>query len=127
MSRFNQYFNNDFRACTLLAYARDHHRGRDVRIYLMPGDVENVGITDGVDKWICPVICNPFSVDVRKLVGDFMSGIPLPKPMPLGSTKALRRALLGDEPSQPPVRARRALLAPANQTTARSRRVLTNI
>lgn len=126
MSRFNNYFANDFASCRLLAYARDPHRERDVRIYLMPGDIENVGITDGVDKWICPVIANPFSVDIVKLVRMICDGVPIPKPMPPGASRTTRRAVLFDHSPQVPKTSRRAILATI-ETTPRTRRVLTSI
>jgi hypothetical protein len=129
MSRFNSYFANDFASCRLLAYARDPHRERDVRIYLMPGDIENVGVTDGVDKWICPVICNPFSVNIIQLVKDIQSGVVIPKPEPPGSQgKGARRRLFNHDVPTPQPAARRAILAPLEQTQPRSRRaVLSNI
>lgn len=128
MSRFNNYFANDFASCRLLAYARDPHRGRDVRIYLMPGDLENVGITDGIDKWVCPVIANPFSVDIVKLVRMLCDGVPLPKPIPPGEARTTRRAVLFDHSAQAPKTGRRALLDDAETpATSRSRRVLTSI
>lgn len=111
MSRFNTYFNNDFRGCTLLAYAYDKCRNRQVRIFMMPGYLEDVGISDGVDKWVCPVAANAFSVDVRKLIGNILAGIPNPKPVPPGDPGRRRRQLVLDEPTQTPAKPRRAVLA----------------
>lgn len=128
MSRFNHYFMNDFASCKLIAYARDPHRGRDVRLYLMPGHIDVVGVTDGIDKWIAPVIANPFSVDIIKWVKNHLDGIPNPPPVPPGAQTGRRRLVVA-EPDQVSPRPRRAILAPveAQQTAPRSRRVLANI
>lgn len=126
MSRFNTYFANNFSGCRLLAYARDPHRGRDISIYQMPGFVEEVGVTDGVDKWICPVIANPFSVNIIDLMRHVLAGEPIPTPVKPGVGKTSRRAVIGEEPANTPKPARRALLAPINesQTPPRSRRAI---
>lgn len=58
----------------LLANARDEHRNRDVRLYLMPGEFETVGVTDGTDAWVAPVIADPFSVNIARLMQDVREG-----------------------------------------------------
>lgn len=123
MANYNYYFANDFRSCTLLAYARDPYRERDVRIYQIPGEVENVGITDGTDKWIAPVIANPFSVNIIALMDNIRNGIPNPKPEPPGSTR--RRLTIDTQQKQAGI-PRHALLEPLNQPqpTVRKRHVL---
>ena len=122
MSYFNRYFNTNFAGCRLLAYARDPHRERDVSIYLMPGNITEVGVTDGVDKWICPVICNPFSVDIIKLVRAICDGESIPTPVRPGQSKA-RRATIEGTPDSSLKSSRRMILAPAEQAiTPRSRR-----
>lgn len=84
MSRYLYYLKNGFDSCRLLAETRDVHRNRDVRVYMIPGEFEYVGVNDGVDKWIAPVIANPFSVDVRKLLAAIAAGdkppeVPAPR------------------------------------------------
>lgn len=129
MSRFNNYFMNDFASCKLIAYARDPHRGRNVRLYLMPGHIDVVGVTDGIDKWIAPVIANPFSVDIIKWMKNHLDGVPNPPPVAPSSSGSRRRLTLAADPDQPPTRARRAFVASIESTpTPRSRRaVLANI
>jgi hypothetical protein len=83
MSRHLYYLKNGFDSCRLLAQTRDVHRNRDVRVYMLPGEFEYVGVHDGVDKWIAPVIANPFSVDVRKLLAAIASGsVATPESLP---------------------------------------------
>lgn len=125
MSRFNHYFANDFASCLLVGYARDHHRGRDVRIFKMPGDVENVGVTDGIDKWIAPVIANPFSINVIQWMKNHLDGVPNPKPVPPQAyTGRVRRSVMTAE-DLPPRPGRRALItAEETPATTRSRRAL---
>jgi len=130
MSRFNAYFANDFRGCRLIAYGYDIHREREVKVYLMPGDLENVGLTDGVDKWIAPAIADPFGsrgLNIARLVKDIAEGKDVAPPVRPSLVKSRgRRTILEDEPAQPPKRERRALLdaATAEQAPSRSRRVL---
>lgn len=83
MSRFTFYLRSGFDSCRLLAETRDVHRNRDVRVYMLPGEFEYVGVHDGVDKWIAPVVANPFAVDVRKLLANVTSGwSPTPEEAP---------------------------------------------
>ena len=122
MTYFARYFNNNFAGCRLIAHARDPHRNRDVSIYLMPGNLTEVGVTDGVDKWICPVICNPFSVDIIKLVRAISNGEPIPTPVKPKEGGA-RRATIEATPDAPIKSLRRSLLAPTEPTqTTRTRR-----
>lgn len=99
MSRYNNYFANGFRACRLLAYARDNHRNRDVRIYAMPGEFSVVGVTDDTDCWIAPVSADPFSVNITRLMKDLGEGKPLPPPKPPGESGRVRKSLVTDNPS----------------------------
>lgn len=82
MSRYQYYLKNGFDSCRLLAVTRDVHRNRDVRVYMIPGEFDYVGVNDGVDKWIAPVIANPFSVDVRKLLAAVAAGSTTPTDAP---------------------------------------------
>lgn len=125
MSSFSRYFNNNFAGCRLIAYARDNHRNRDVAIYLMPGNVADVGVTDGVDKWICPVIANPFSVNVPQLVRDILAGKSIPTPTPMGERQDKRRPRkIIEEPISAPTRRRALLSDPTAPNQTKARRVL---
>lgn len=126
MSRFNSYFANDFRACRLLAYAHDHCRDREVRLYQIPGEMECVGVTDGTDSWIAPAVESIFSVNVKQLLRDIFDGkqIPAPtKPVARGG-----RVKLEDPEPDPPLRPRRVRLDDpvviGSSITPRSRRVV---
>lgn len=52
MNRWNGYMNNHFKECELIGTKPDPHRGRLVSVYRIPGDDDNVGVSDGVDAWI---------------------------------------------------------------------------
>lgn len=106
MSMFNQYFANHFGSCRLLAYARDPHRERDVKLYVIPGHWDCVGVTDGTDCWIAPSVKGHLcfkNVDVWQLLADLHDGkLPTPKPL-----QARRRLLIDDEPAPTPAPAPR--------------------
>ena len=74
MARFNEYFKNHWEGCRLLAEARDNHRNRDVRIYMVPGEFDIVGVSDGTDAWVAPVAIDPFSVSVKRILEDIRAG-----------------------------------------------------
>lgn len=74
MANWKVYMNNHFGSCTVLAHARDHCRERDVKICLIPGEADAVGITDGTDAWIAPVSADCFSVNVQRLMEDLRAG-----------------------------------------------------
>lgn len=119
MANYKTYINSHFSACRLIAYARDNCRDRDVRLYLLPGHDDVVGVSDGVDAWIAPAVADIMSVNVRRLVDDIRAGRPVPKPEPPSALK--RRRLLEAEEQvvvlrraiaeQPQGVQRRALLA----------------
>jgi len=77
---FKHHIQAHFQACYKLADAKDPHRNRDVRLYLIPGEQRYVGVSDGVDAFVAPVDINPFGVDVRKLIGEYLSTGKLPGP-----------------------------------------------
>lgn len=83
------HMKSGFAECRLLAYARDFHKKRDVRIYLLPGMRESVGVSDGVEHWLAPVVPDLFSVDVPALMSDLTAGKRLPKPVPLDKARRL--------------------------------------
>jgi hypothetical protein len=96
--------NSDFAGCRLLAYAHDNCRNRDVRLYLIPGEWEAVGVTDGVDKWVAPAVRDIMSVDIPKLLRMLQAGDDIPKPTPL--VRRQREALVVEEEPQPKKRPR---------------------
>lgn len=100
MADWKRYINSGFTGCLLLAYARDHVRIRDVRIWKIPGEVDDVGISDGTDAWIAPVSADCFSVNVKRLLDDLAAGKPLAKPVPLVAN-GRRRLIEEDAPPAP--------------------------
>lgn len=100
---FNQYFNSRFAGCRTLAHAFDQHRNRDVTIYQIPGRLDCVGVSDGVDRWIAPVVANIFSVDIEQLFRDLQSGVQVKLPLEArqASVKPRRRALLAEDGASP--------------------------
>lgn len=121
MSMFNRYFANHFGGCLMLAEAHDHHRVRDVRIYRIPGTAEVVGVTDGVDCWVCPTSINPFSVDLQAIIkdleGDRLIKLPVRAPgVPAVGAPGKRprtRVLIEDEPTPSPRPRNRVLIDPS--------------
>lgn len=102
MSRFNHYFANDFAACKLLAKTHDPHRNRDVRLYMVPGIDDAIGVTDGVDKWIAPVAGDPFGINIRQVMADVRGGGKPYEARPAGTAPGGRRKLLqSDSPPDP--------------------------
>lgn len=125
MADWKLYMSRDFAGCQLMAYARDNCRQRDVRIFKIPGEVESVGVSDGIDRWIAPVIADPFSVNIKRLMEDLCAGKPLPHPTPPGEAKPRRRAVLGLSGDNPPSRTRKPLLThPTQPQATRTRRAL---
>lgn len=93
MPDYKRHMSNKFASCRLLATARDVHRNRDVKVFMLPGDFDAVGVSDGVDVWIAPTTINPFSVDVRKLLGEIRAGGD-----PAAVTASPRRKLVVPQP-----------------------------
>lgn len=112
------HFNNFFQHCRLLAETFDAHRHRDVKVYMIPGELSVVGVTDGVDCWAAPTVINPFSCDVPDLLRRILAGenVPVMRVGPTGRMVAskpeaqelpkTRRRL---EPEQQPASRRRVL------------------
>ncbi len=129
MNRFNQYLNSGFASCRLIARAYDSGRQREIRMYMMPGYADNVGLTDGIDSWVCPtnVLIPPHGVPISKLVADTHAGLNPPvwgtgAPVARRQRTQLLEAVL-PQPNTPPARPRRALLdTPSLPTTTRSSR-----
>ena len=105
MANFAHYFNSRFAGCRVLAHAYDQCRERDVTLYQIPGQVECVGVSDTVDRWIAPVAPNLFNVDIMQLFRDMNAGnpvtLPLRGPRPGQASKTGRRALLAESDALP--------------------------
>lgn len=114
---FKNYINTGFVSCRLIAETYDNIRKRQVRLYMIPGHPEDVGVTDGVDAWVCPISCNPFRVDVVKLFAAIHAGqtVGIQRDPPGGGRS--RRTLLSQD-SQDPEQ------IPTNAPTRRTRVVL---
>jgi len=130
MSRFNSFFQNNFSGCRKLAECYDPHRNREVSIYLLPGYVDAVGVTDGVDKWVAPVSASLFTVNIQDLLRRMHAGENLNLPVTVrregsgSGQKRARRALLDvTEPDPAPTR-RRLLVDPAPAPAVSTRRKL---
>ena len=80
------HFNNFFQHCRLLAETFDVHRHRNVKVYMIPGELSVVGVTDGVDCWAAPTVINPFSCDVPDLLRRILAGenVPVMRAGPTG-------------------------------------------
>lgn len=116
MADWKHYINTGFAGCLLLSYARDHVRIRDVRIWKIPGEVDDVGISDGTDAWIAPVSADCFSVNVKRLLDDLAAGKPLPKPVPPVAGSRRRLIVVDEAPAIAP-RGRQRLLIDESAAT----------
>lgn len=119
MSRYNNHMNTGWQSCVLLTRAFDPHRNRQVELRAIPGEFELVGVWDGVDAWVAPVVNDPFSVNIRRILDDFArTGIP-PKTAAGGDTPRARRPLAVAAPiaptelDQPRIRKPLIIAAPA--------------
>lgn len=127
MANFKLYMSSKFAGCRLLAHAYDHCRMREVRIFMMPGEVESVGVSDGVDTWIAPVAADPFSVNIPRIITDILAGKDIRVANAPGAPQTRRRAQLVADPATAIKVERRSLLAPiaqAQTTNNRNRRAL---
>lgn len=73
MASFNRFFANHFGGCKLVGIGFDPHRNRDVKLFMIPGEVEVLGVSDGVDTWVAPT-SSPFLEPVTKAVRAFVGG-----------------------------------------------------
>lgn len=74
MSDYRYHIGNHFSACRHVANARDPHRGRDVKLYHIPGNFEVVGIFDGTDAFISPINIDPLSAGIQRIYEDIRAG-----------------------------------------------------
>jgi len=115
MPNFAHYFNSRFAGCRCLAHTFDQHRNRNVKIYQLPGHMDAVGVSDGVDRWVAPVSPELFRVNIQKLLRDLQDGADIKLPV----------VALGDQQSAPR-RPRRHLLDDVATPAPRTRRKLIN-
>lgn len=95
--KYNRYFANHFRDCRLLVTGHDPHRQRQVEVRLIPGEWDVVGVSDGIDAWVAPVVvASPLFDKARVVMADIRAGKD-PKPM-----EARRRVLIQDEDQTSP-------------------------
>jgi hypothetical protein len=97
MSAITRAAKRKFEGCREIARGRDLHRQRDVRIYYCPGEFDHVGVHDGTDWWIAPVIADPFSVNVPRIMQQLRDG----KPVEEIKVERKRKPLLCAEPAPP--------------------------
>ena len=125
MANFKHYFDCRFAGCTLLAKAFDQHRNRDVNIYQIPGHVDVVGVSDTVDRWIAPVAPELFSINIQQLLRDLHSGVPIKLPVTSSKpVKTSRRALIIEEPANPPADDPEPILRRPSKSQPRQRRAI---
>lgn len=126
MGKYNHHFANHFGSCRLIATGWDPHRNRDIQLHLIPGELECVGVTDGVDAWVAP-IATPFLSDVHKALQALWKGedvrfpILLPKQRPGGDPAPRRprqRVSLDEEPEIAPRERTRRPRASIDETPA---------
>lgn len=132
MKQFKEHINGKFGSCVHIANARDEHRGREVKLYHIPGDFEYVGVADGTDCWIAPVIADPFSAACARQLAKIRAGERIVLEQPVN--QARRRTVVRPQMELPlptPATAsrerRRVVLAQpeaVTQPTSRSRHVV---
>lgn len=82
MNRYNHHLNTHFRSCHLLAKAYDPYRERNVEVRLIPGEFDVVGVSDGVDAWVCPTSIDPFGINLVKILDTIRNTGELPSLAP---------------------------------------------
>jgi len=119
MSRFNTYMNSHFSGCRLLGEGEDLHRNRHVKLYVIPGHVDVVGVSDGVDSWLAPANngIDYFTIPVTRLMREISDGLnPAPFRAAVRSSRvriavqeapvARKRIQIDAEPAKAPGRIR---------------------
>jgi hypothetical protein len=112
------YISSKFSGCRHIASARDPHRGRDVKLYAVPGEFEHVGVSDGTDCWIAPVATSFVETTCRRQLDLILLGKePLPAALAAVAV-ARRRAAAGPVAAQQPQQAPDPLAAPRERRRA---------
>jgi len=107
---FKHHINNHFNGCVCLANTRDEGRNRPVQLFALPGEFNYVGVSDGTDAWIAPVIADPFSVNIKRLLDDHAKGT-LPRPRKKPPDSILGESAPQQDPNNTPKRTRHVLPA----------------
>lgn len=128
MSGYKYHMGNKFNTCRLIGKAWDEHRKRDVSIFHIPGNFDYVGVHDGVDSWIAPVIANPFRGLEKRQLDRIRDGLePFPIRPSSGPPKE-RRIVTTPKITelQPPITRQRktVFIDPVLQQLTRSRHVV---
>ena len=103
---FKHHISNGFTSCRLLAKTFDIYRHRAVKVFALPGEFEFVGVSDGTDNWVAPVSINPFSCNVREILGKIQAG-ENPAVVEISPTG---RNITGQGPAIQEIRPRRRLI-----------------
>ena len=101
-TRFNNLMSSHFNGCPFLCSAPDLGRNRTMRFYALPDEQSLVGMSDGTDAFIVPVVCRSWSFDIRTALKDIVEGR---KPQ-LPEEAPVRRKLLAAAIEEAPVRRR---------------------
>lgn len=126
MSDFKYHIGNKFSSCKLIGKGIDPHRGRDVKLFHMPGDFQYVGVFDGTDAFIAPVNIDPYSAGIMRAFDDIRAGkeiVVQELAKPRVRVRQQRELPLGlPEPPQASPKPRdRVLAAPTPQNASRER------
>lgn len=70
----NRHLNSHFAGCLLLAKGYDEYRKREVQLFMLPGEFNLVGISDGTDSWLAPVSADPLRLNVRAVLESVRNG-----------------------------------------------------
>ena len=97
---FKEYMTRRFAGCRLIAKSYDEYRKRDVSIFHMPGNFDDVGVWDGCDAWIAPVVADPFRANVKRILEKIRNG----ESIDVNNPVAKRRALVITDDAPPPRR-----------------------
>lgn len=119
MANYKVWMNRQFAGCRKVANAYDPYRQREVQLFMMPGEFEYVGVYDGVDAWVAPVVADPFSVSIKRIFQDVQNG----KEITILSTTP-RRPITASEAAPAPIQ-RRPIAQAEPQPTGIQRRPLT--
>lgn len=124
MNAYKHHFANHFKSCRLLGKGHDPHRNREVEFRAIPGNFDLVGITDGVDAWICPA-SSPFILKIKQALEQIRGG-GNPDVVFLtqeGSAPTKKRKHVEEEQEPPPrPRQRRSVIEEDEEVRPRPRR-----
>ena len=125
MNAYKHHFANHFKSCRLLGKGHDPHRNREVEFRALPGNFDLVGITDGVDAWICPA-SSPFILKIKQALDQIREG-GNPDVVMLAreddSPPKKRKRVVEEEEPEPQPRKRRAVIEEEEEVQPRRRRI----